>query len=714
MGGWKVYTTLPDVLLYPLLLNLLHCQARWRSPSIHLHLSEFPTTQKYGGKRMTQVPRRMPRVIPLILVLAVSHATAARAQFLGCPLIEQITLEDCQVLEKLFYETDGFNWRNVRGWLRTNQPCDWYGITCQSSDWPRDIIHIDLSGNDLTGTLPGDLAFLSELRSIRIDNTGPGIRQKKLIHQIPNTLGDLEHLEVLLLGNNAFTGTIPPELGNLTNLRELSLGDNKLEGPVPERFGQLTELLHLDLRGNSFGGAIPDSLRHLAKLEHLDLSQNLFRGTLPTWLGNFSELKFLDVSNNMFSGTLPEALIQLGQLVWLSLANNDLEGALSLTTATYAAGITNCHLEGNRICIPDAPPYANLQQVCSLSQQSTCKVCQGVDCQNLESVYFETSGASWVQSEGWLASSDPCDWHGISCHNEEITRIVLSDNRLTGDLPQSLSSLPNLQVLNLSKNNLQGNVPQEYAGLSHLVTLDLSDNELTGILPLQVAALGAMLNQCSLSENAGICLPDNAMYAALNANPICQLPLRKDCRGYDFVGFNDLRAIPGERSVQLVWSTTQSSAGITFVIERIEPLVILAEVPGNEQVTASFTYTIDNLDPGQYSFQIRQVTASGAYRVSEPITVELYAEDLVIYSPYPNPFSAETIIEFTSGTSGSVVIALYDLAGRRIQTLFSGTPALHQPTRIVLDAKGLASGTYFIHSFLEGRPISSEQITRIR
>lgn len=714
MGGWKVYTTLPDVLLYPLLLNLLHCQARWRSPSIHLHLSEFPTTQKYGGKRMTQVPRRMPRVIPLILVLAVSHATAARAQFLGCPLIEQITLEDCQVLEKLFYETDGFNWRNVRGWLRTNQPCDWYGITCQSSDWPRDIIHIDLSGNDLTGTLPGDLAFLSELRSIRIDNTGPGIRQKKLIHQIPNTLGDLEHLEVLLLGNNAFTGTIPPELGNLTNLRELSLGDNKLEGPVPERFGQLTELQHLDLRGNSFGGAIPDSLRHLAKLEHLDLSQNLFSGTLPTWLGDFSELKFLDVSNNMFSGTLPEALIQLGQLVWLSLANNDLEGALSLTTATYAAGITNCHLEGNRICIPDAPPYANLQQVCSLSQQSTCKVCQGVDCQNLESVYFETSGASWVQSEGWLASSDPCDWHGISCHNEEITRIVLSDNRLTGDLPQSLSSLPNLQVLNLSKNNLQGNVPQEYAGLTHLVTLDLSDNELTGILPLQVAALGAMLNQCSLSENAGICLPDNAMYAALNANPICQLPLRKDCRGYDFVGFNDLRAIPGERSVQLVWSTTQSSVGITFVIERIEPLVILAEVPGNEQVTASFTYTIDNLDPGQYSFQIRQVTASGAYRVSEPITVELYAEDLVIYAPYPNPFSAETIIEFTSGTSGSVVIALSDLAGRRIQTLFSGTPALHQPTRIVLDAKGLASGTYFIHSFLDGRPISSEQITRIR
>ncbi len=250
--------------------------------------------------RDSQVPKRMTRVIPLILVLAVSHTTATHAQFLGCPLIDQITLEDCQVLEKLFYDTDGFNWRNVRGWLRTNQPCDWYGITCQSSGWPRDIIHIDLSGNDLTGTLPGDLAFLSELRIIRIDNTGPGVRQKKLINQIPATLGDLEHLEVLMLGNNAFTGTIPPELENLTNLRELSLGDNKLEGPVPERFGQLTELQHLDLSGNSLGGAIPDSFRHLIKLEHLDLSQNLFSGTLPTWLGDLSALKFLDVSNNMW------------------------------------------------------------------------------------------------------------------------------------------------------------------------------------------------------------------------------------------------------------------------------------------------------------------------------------------------------------------------------------------------------------------------------
>ncbi len=656
----------------------------------------------------------MIRSILLIVVLAVSHATATRAQFLGCPLIDQITLEDCRVLEKLFYETDGFNWRNVRGWLRTNQPCDWFGITCQSSDWPREILHIDLSGNDLTGTLPGDLAFLTELRSIRIDNTGPGVRQKKLINQIPNTLGDLEYLEVLLLGNNAFTGTIPPELGNLTNLRELSLGDNQLEGSVPERLGQLTQLQHLNLRGNSLGGAIPDSFRHLIELKHLDLSQNLFSGALPTWLWDLGELKFLDLSDNLFSGTLPDALTQLDQLVWLSLADNNLEGALSLSKATHVAGINNCDLGGNRICIPDTTPYASLDQVCSLSRQSTCKICQSVDCQILESVYFETHGASWIQSEGWLANSDPCSWHGINCHNREITHIVLSENRLSGDLPPSLPSLRTLQVLDLSKNNLQGDVPQEYAGLSQLLTLDLSQNELTGILPLEVAALGASLNQCNLSENAGLCVPDNATYAGLNENPLCRLPLRNDCLGHDFVVFDELRAVPGQRSIQLEWSTPQSSLAITFVVERIEPDVILAEVSGNAQVPANFTYTIDNLDPGQYSFQIRQITTSGAYKVSDPVTVELYPEDLLINSPYPNPFFSDTEFTFISGIPGSVVIALYDLAGRQIQTLFRGTPPLHQPTGIVIEANGLPSGTYFIRSFLNGRPISSERITRIR
>ena len=656
----------------------------------------------------------MIRIFTVVLVIAISPMTTPKAQFLGCPLIDQITLEDCKVLEKLFYDTDGYNWRNVRGWLYTNQPCDWYGITCRSSDWPREIIRIDLSGNNLTGTLPGELAFLTELQSIRIDNSGPGIRLRKLTGQIPSTLGDLEHLEVLTLGSNAFTGSIPPKLGELTSLREMSLSDNQLEGFLPESFGQLYQLQHLNLSKNGLRGPIPDTLQNLSKLEYFNLSQNDFSGRLPHWLGDLSLLRFFDVSNNQLSGTMPEEFINLDQLAWLSLADNDLDGALSLSTASYAASIVNCDLRGNQMCIPNAPPYADLNQVCSLSPDKTCKACQGQDCSSLESVYFETDGASWTQDHGWLASVDPCEWHGIGCKDNEITSIILPDNGLSGTLPSSLSSLENLQTLNLSENNLHGSIPQEYVALSQLTTLDLSSNQLTGVLPLSVASLGARLNQCNLSKNAGICLPDNAEYAALNVDPICHLPLRKDCLGYNFVTFNELRAVPGKRSIELIWSTTQSSAMITFVVERVEPPIILAEILGSAKTPNTFTYTVNNLDPGQYSFQIQQIIANGAYKVTEPITVELYAGDLVTGTAYPNPFSTATTFEFTSGTHGSVNIGFYDLLGRRVRTLFDGTPPLHKPMRITLDAEDLPSGTYLIYSFLDDHLISSQQIILIR
>ena len=656
----------------------------------------------------------MIRISTIVLIISIASIADLKAQFLGCRQITQITTEDCTVLEKLFMDTDGYNWFNIRGWLVTNQPCDWYGITCESSAWPREIIHIDLSANNLTGVLPGDLALLTELQSIRIDNTGRGARLRKLISVIPPSIGDLEHLEVLMLGNNAFTGTIPPELGDLTNLRELSLSANQLLGPVPESFGKLINLQHLDLHENRLGGHLPDTLQNLLRLEYFNLSQNLFIGTLPAWTGKLDALNFFDASQNQLSGTIPEELIHLDNLFWLSLADNDLEGALSLPTATFAANIQNCNLQGNRICLPDAPPYANLDQVCSILPQSECKVCQGSDCMSLESVYFETEGPSWTRNHGWLANADPCTWHGIRCHDQKITSIILPDNGLTGVIPRSLSSLQNLEILDLSENTLQGSIPDGYTELGQLKTLDLSSNELTGILSLPMATLGAQLSQCNLSMNAGICVPNSMEYATLNVNPICQLPLRGDCLGYDFIAFSDLNAIPGKQSVKLIWSAILPSTSITFVVERTDPLVSLAEISGSMDAPATFTYTVNDLDPGQHSFQIRQIAANGLTKVTESITVVLYPEDLVTGAAYPNPFTSETSFEFTSGTHGSVSIELYDLVGRRIRTLFSGTPPLHSPVRVNLNSENLSSGVYFVRGFLDGRPVSSQQILHIQ
>ena len=54
--------------------------------------------------------------------------------------------------------------------------------------------------------------------------------------------------------------------------------------------------------------------------------------------------------------------------------------------------------------------------------------------------------------------------------------LALGSNRLTGSLPAGLALSLNIELLTLSQNNLSGPIPDAWAGLHHLTVLDLSDN----------------------------------------------------------------------------------------------------------------------------------------------------------------------------------------------------------------------------------------------
>lgn len=71
-----------------------------------------------------------------------------------------------------------------------------------------------------------------------------------------------------------------------------------------------------------------------------------------------------------------------------------------------------------------------------------------------------------------------------------LKSLYLSDNRFSGDFPESIASLHRLKVIVLSSNRISGRIPVTLLSLVRLCTLFLQNNELTGEIP--------PLNQSSL------------------------------------------------------------------------------------------------------------------------------------------------------------------------------------------------------------------------
>ena len=104
-----------------------------------------------------------------------------------------------------------------------------------------------------------------------------------------------------LTGNN-LVGTIPAEIGILTTLRNLYLDNGRLTGPIPLEIGSLTRLYHLGLSDNQLSGSIPAALGSLSDLGYLYLNTNRLSGSIPVELCSLTNLRQLFLYSNELSG----------------------------------------------------------------------------------------------------------------------------------------------------------------------------------------------------------------------------------------------------------------------------------------------------------------------------------------------------------------------------------------------------------------------------
>ncbi|KAH9716294.1 protein kinase domain-containing protein [Citrus sinensis] len=235
----------------------------------------------------------------------------------------------------------------ARNWNTSSPVCNWTGVTCDVRT--HRVTALNISGLNLTGTIPSELGNLSSLQTLDLSfNWFSGSIPASIFNMSsllsirftnntlfgelpPNFCNHLSNLEYLFLKSNMFHGKIPSTLSNCKRLRNISLSLNDFSGTIPKEIGNVTTLIGLHLRGNKLQGEIPEELGNLAELEELWLQNNFLTGTIPSSIFNLSSLSNLDLSVNNLTGVIPHEIDNLHNLEWMIFSFNKLVGVVPTT-----------------------------------------------------------------------------------------------------------------------------------------------------------------------------------------------------------------------------------------------------------------------------------------------------------------------------------------------------------------------------------------------
>ncbi len=199
----------------------------------------------------------------------------------------------------------------------------------------------------------------------------------------------------------------------------------------------------------------------------LTLPANGLKGPLPLELGDLSELQYLGLADNQLTGPIPVELSGAAQLAGLFLKNNRLTGAIP-DSFLHLEHLRVIDFRGNEgLCVPATEAFVEWTE--GISQVDGPDCAEG-DRETLAALHEATRGGQWLNSIGWLGDALLSEWFGVETDAVgRVSGLALSDNTLSGMLPESLGALTALRKLDVTGNNLTGALPRS------LTTLPLAE-----------------------------------------------------------------------------------------------------------------------------------------------------------------------------------------------------------------------------------------------
>ncbi|WCJ39083.1 disease resistance family protein / LRR family protein [Euphorbia peplus] len=352
----------------------------------------------------------------------------------------------------------------------------------------RDMGVIDLSSNKFNGVVP---SFPSSLVAFDLSNNS---FSGSIFNFLCNNMTEVKQMQVLNLERNLLDGEIPDCWRSWKYLTALRLSNNKFSGDIPNSIGTLSSLESLYLRNNNLSGEVPTSIQNCKKLLILDFSENNLVGNISIWIGSrFFGVSILSLHANNFDGYLPEELCHLVSLRILDLAHNNISGT-----------IPSC--------------FSNFTEMTTRNSSTS-------------SFYASSNDGIFMQSAVLVMKGKAMEY---TSNLKFVRSMDLSDNNLSGEIPDAITSLIELLSLNLSQNALTGRIPDNIGRMKGLEAIDFSHNKLSGEIPQSMSRL-TFLGTLDVSYNdlSGR-IPSGTQLQSFNSsnfigNQLCGLPLIKNC-----------------------------------------------------------------------------------------------------------------------------------------------------------------------------------------
>ncbi|MED6151773.1 hypothetical protein PIB30_085674 [Stylosanthes scabra] len=392
--------------------------------------------------------------------------------------------------------------------------------------------YLDLSGIDLYKEIDWleSLTSLSSLLELHLDDCKPQSINPSLQY------ANFTSLKVLSLSNNDFSSTLPPWLFNLSHISYIDLSQNYLHGQLPQSKPKLLSLETLCLYGNDLDGPIPDWLGQLDQMKALDLSYNNFVGPISTTLRNLSSLLIeLRLHSNLFTGTISEKSFHfLSNLKNLGLGSESLifefdakwipSFQLQVLSLEYLgpkfpswiytqSALEFLYIGNSRASFEPLGKFWNFttqlevlvlindsinSDISNVLLDSKLVIMQlnnfsgSVPQVSPKVVHLDLSHNNLSEISPFLCQKTKGKWN--------LETLFISDNALSGEIPNCLMNWTSLLQVNLGNNNLRGKIPHSIGSLSRLFFLSLEENKLSGEVPLSLKNC-KNLRYLSLGEN---------------------------------------------------------------------------------------------------------------------------------------------------------------------------------------------------------------------